>query len=295
MSRRLVAGIGAIGMAVAVLAGPASAAGDAPPRGLGTPVVSVVPLWQLNSPYYVSARHFPTVGQSIALTRPIRLTAVVPHMSDRTTLLTPEGIQIMDTPGAEEAASQQTLERVEITQFRRNYEIPTRLTTRIYRHDGPIPANFDIFDGSFTLEASVTARRVIRTGNPLVVRFPDRPLLEAGYYLVVFAFDDLPRKVLTLFISGREEGLRGQDQVYPFGRPYYADAETPGVFQEGLFKYSGAGDTDWGEDNWCRGDIQMWVFGDLAPGPGMTPERTTGNPMGPRPDKGRCWRPGSKP
>lgn len=277
--------------------GGAFAAGDGPPASLGQPVVSVVPLGKLGGHVYISARHFPTVGQSIALTKPMRLTAIVPHMSDRTTLLNAEGLKVFDTPGFEDTASPEVLERIEVTQFKRNYEIPATVTTSVYQHAGPIPPNFDIADGTFTLKAQRTEKRVIKTGNPLVVKFPEKPLLEAGYYLVVFEFAGLPRKVLTLFMDGRQEGLKGQHQIYPVGRTYYSDKETPGIFQEGLMKYikpDGSG-ADWGQDTWCRGDIQMWVFGDRAPGPGMKPERTTGNPNGPAPDRGRCWKPGSKP
>jgi hypothetical protein len=279
------------------MTGPVAAAGDGPPASLGKPVISVVPLGKLGGHYYVSNRHFPTVGQSIAVTKPIRLTEVVPHMSDRTTLLSAEGMRVFDTPGFEDTASPEVLDRIEVTQFKRNYKIPTTLTTSVYQHAGPIPPNFDINDGTYTLKAQRVEKRVISTGNPLVVKFPEKPLLEAGYYLVVFQFADLPRKVLTLFISGRQEGLKGQDQIYPYGRPYYSDAETPGIFQEGLMKYiraDGSG-ADWGKDTWCRGDIQMWVFGDPAPGPTMKPVRTSGNPQGPDPDRDRCWKPGSKP
>lgn len=289
------AGIAAAACTMALLGSPASAAGDEPPAYLGPPTISVVPLWKLNGPYYINNRGYPNVAQSIAVTKPMRLRAVAPHMSDRTTLLTPEGIRLIDTPGWEQQATPEELQRVEITQFKRNYRIPTKLTTEVYRHDGPIPASFRLDTGDLELVVSTTERRVIKTGNPLVVEFDKRPLLRAGYYVVVFRFHDLPRKVLTLFISGREEGLKGRDQIYPWGRPYYAETSDPNLFNEGLFKYSGGPDTAWGEDKWCRGDLQLWIFGDPAPGPGMKPKATTGLAPGPKPDVGRCWQPGSKP
>ena len=250
--------------------------------------LTTVPLGTLGHPFYLSSRNFPSVGQSFALESGIELTSIGVHVNQRVTLLTPEGVELFRRDPTGMSLSKEKAGQVEKALFNPGYKFPATVEVFLYRHNpGPIPSNFDIRSANFELVFNEKQDTTIRVETIYQTTITTKLTLNAGYYLAVWRITNPPEDVLSIFLSGRPEGLDGSENAYVYGRTYSANSEAEFLFNEHPTK-SGEVDSK-GEDIWCRGDLQIFIVGTKIEKNKIDLEAISDLPKGLPPDIQSCW------
>lgn len=228
-----------------------------PPATAGPVAVNSVPMFAENTIWYLNPRNFPTLGQSFYLAKPIKLTAVAAYVNTNITLLTPNGVKMMENP---DNYSEEELEAERQALHLEDWPFEVRLTVRIFKHEDAIPTQFSVRDGTWALTAHKVQIREAQTDRALVTLFRNGPVLGPGNYLVAWTMEDVPKEILSITLSGTQEGRRGELRNYPGGAAYVAYAAYGGdIFNEHTTKTLDAAVA--GRNDWCRGDLQIWVMG----------------------------------
>lgn len=253
-----------------------------------------VPIGTQGHPFYLSPRNFAQVGQSFALDQPIKLTAIGVAINQRVTLLTPEGVELFRQDSTGMSLSKSKANEVEKALFDPDYEFQAKVEVNLYKHkSGPIPSNFDIRDPNFELIFNEVKNSTIYLENTYKSKLNNELKLPAGYYLIIWKITQTPENILTIFLSGRPEKLDGSNNAYLYGRTYKANNESEFSFNEHPTK-SGEVDAS-GQDIWCRGDLQIFVEGEILRGEEINLEKITDPPKGNAPDIQNCWSVGKRP
>ena len=248
---------------------------------------TTVPLGTLSGEFDLNPRNFPSAGQSFALEEPIILKWIAIPISDRMTLLTPEGIEKFkkDPTGVSISASEAA--EMQISVSASNYSFPADVEVFIYRHkSGPIPSSVDTRNQNFELVFRERKKSDIKLESLYKTEFQNNLILTPGYYLAVWRITNPPENVLSIYLSGRTEKLDGSDNAYLFGRTY-STRDSEYLFYENTTQ-SGELDRNGGEI-WCRGDLQIFMEGIKMPGDAIQLQKINDLPRGNRPDIQSCW------
>lgn len=252
-----------VGSSLALLVGLSLAPGASadtmqpPPASAGPVVVNSVPMFAENTIWYLNPRNFPTLGQTFSLAKPTKLMAVATYVNTNITLLTPTGVKMMESP---EKYTDEELEAEHRALHLEDWPFEVKLTVRIFKHQAAIPTQFSVRDGSWTLVAHKVQVREAQTDRALVTSFKSGPVLGPGNYLVAWTMEDVPKEILSITLSGTQEGRQGELRNYSGGAAYVAYAGYGGdIFNEHTTKTLDAAQA--GRNDWCRGDLQIWVMG----------------------------------
>lgn len=190
---------------------------SSPPQGI--PIVQTVGPGEMNSEWYLSPYSFPEVAQTFTIDEPQAVNAVVFHFAPSvTTLLTPEGVELMKNPSRIDWSDPKT-QGIEIYNDDPSYSFTTRATVRLYKGVKKVDAS--TIDTASLKRVTSTMRTVSISHNGyLAVRIP-RTELTPGGYLVTLRLSNVPKDVLSVFLVGANYGgKQNPTDVYPGGAAY---------------------------------------------------------------------------
>ena len=172
-----------------------------------------------NASWYVSPYFFPEVAQTVRVDRASTIDAVaVLFAPSVTTLLTPQGVQLMKNPSTIDWSDPKT-QGIEIFNNDPGYSFPATVTVRLYSGvQNPLAQTID----PATLKEIAASTKKVRISHNgyLTMPLPETDLAP-GDYLVTIAFSDVPKNVLTIFLRGSNfGGPKNKVDAYPQGQAY---------------------------------------------------------------------------
>lgn len=211
-----------------------------------------------NSEWYLSPYFFSTLGQTFKVQKPTTVTKAAWHFSPAvTTLLTPEGVKLLENPETIDWSDPKT-QGIEIFNDDPKYSFKTKATFTLYSGvKNGLASNLDT--DSLTPVTQV-AREVAISHNGYLTFNLGSLNLPPGNYFATITLADVPRDVLTVFLDGRNfGGPQSKKDAYPQGQAYRVSDGSSTKFQPHDAKRQPVSSS--GRDTFDPGDLELILIG----------------------------------